>query len=68
MTLPIARDLGKRGVRVMTVAPGVFETPLLAERPKRCVNHSSPSPSFRSDSVTPMSSLPKSRTLCNAVI
>jgi NAD(P)-dependent dehydrogenase (short-subunit alcohol dehydrogenase family) len=33
MTLPIARDLGKRGVRVMTVAPGVFETPLLARAP-----------------------------------
>ncbi len=33
MTLPIARDLGKRGIRVMTVAPGVFETPLLAAAP-----------------------------------
>lgn len=33
MTLPIARDLGKRGVRVMTIAPGVFETPLLAAAP-----------------------------------
>ena len=34
MTLPIARDLGKRGVRVMTVAPGVFETALLARAPE----------------------------------
>ena len=33
MTLPIARDLAKRGVRVMTIAPGVFETPLLATAP-----------------------------------
>jgi 3-hydroxyacyl-CoA dehydrogenase/3-hydroxy-2-methylbutyryl-CoA dehydrogenase len=33
MTLPIARDLAKRGVRVMTIAPGVFETPLLAQAP-----------------------------------
>jgi NAD(P)-dependent dehydrogenase (short-subunit alcohol dehydrogenase family) len=33
MTLPIARDLGKRGIRVMCVAPGVFETPLLASAP-----------------------------------
>lgn len=33
MTLPIARDLAKRGIRVMTVAPGVFETPLLASAP-----------------------------------
>ena len=33
MTLPIARDLAKQGIRVMTVAPGVFETPLLAAAP-----------------------------------
>ncbi len=33
MTLPIARDLAKRGIRIMTVAPGVFETPLLAGAP-----------------------------------
>ena len=33
MTLPIARDLAKRGVRIMTIAPGVFETPLLASAP-----------------------------------
>jgi NAD(P)-dependent dehydrogenase (short-subunit alcohol dehydrogenase family) len=33
MTLPIARDLGKRGIRVNTIAPGVFETPLLASAP-----------------------------------
>ena len=33
MTLPIARDLSKRGIRIMTVAPGVFETPLLAAAP-----------------------------------
>lgn len=34
MTLPIARDLAKQGIRVMTVAPGVFETPLLAAAPE----------------------------------
>ncbi len=33
MTLPIARDLARQGIRVMTVAPGVFETPLLASAP-----------------------------------
>ena len=33
MTLPIARDLAKRGIRVVTVAPGIFETPLLAGAP-----------------------------------
>ena len=30
MTLPIARDLGKQAIRVMTIAPGVFETPMMA--------------------------------------
>ncbi len=29
MTLPIARDLSRDGVRVCTIAPGIFETPLL---------------------------------------
>lgn len=33
MTLPIARDLAKRGIRINTIAPGVFETPLLAAAP-----------------------------------
>jgi 3-hydroxyacyl-CoA dehydrogenase / 3-hydroxy-2-methylbutyryl-CoA dehydrogenase len=29
MTLPIARDLAEHGIRVVTVAPGIFDTPLL---------------------------------------
>ena len=29
MTLPIARDLARAGIRVMTIAPGIFDTPLL---------------------------------------
>ncbi|AFK05015.1 short-chain dehydrogenase/reductase SDR [Emticicia oligotrophica DSM 17448] len=29
MTLPIARELARVGIRVMTIAPGIFETPLL---------------------------------------
>ncbi len=33
MTLPIARDLADQGVRVVTIAPGIFETPLLATLP-----------------------------------
>jgi NAD(P)-dependent dehydrogenase (short-subunit alcohol dehydrogenase family) len=31
MTLPAARDMASRGVRVMTIAPGLFDTPLLEE-------------------------------------
>jgi NAD(P)-dependent dehydrogenase (short-subunit alcohol dehydrogenase family) len=34
MTLPIARDLAKSGIRVMTIAPGIFDTPLLAGLPE----------------------------------
>lgn len=28
MTLPMARDLGKFKIRVMTIAPGIFKTPM----------------------------------------
>lgn len=34
MTLPAARDMAKRGVRVNTIAPGLFDTPLLAALPE----------------------------------
>jgi NAD(P)-dependent dehydrogenase (short-subunit alcohol dehydrogenase family) len=33
LTLPAARDMAGRGVRVMTIAPGLFDTPLLAALP-----------------------------------
>ena len=29
MTLPIAREFARMGIRVMTIAPGIFETPML---------------------------------------
>ncbi|KVQ13036.1 3-hydroxyacyl-CoA dehydrogenase [Burkholderia ubonensis] len=34
MTLPIARDLSRNAIRVMTIAPGLFETPMLLGMPK----------------------------------
>jgi len=34
MTLPIARDLARSGIRVMTIAPGIFLTPMLLGLPK----------------------------------
>ena len=34
MTLPIARELAGLGIRVMTIAPGIFDTPLLAGLPE----------------------------------
>lgn len=35
MTLPLARDLAQFGVRVCTIAPGLFLTPLMAELPQQ---------------------------------
>jgi NAD(P)-dependent dehydrogenase (short-subunit alcohol dehydrogenase family) len=33
LTLPLARELGQFGIRVLTIAPGIFRTPLVAELP-----------------------------------
>ena len=38
MTLPIARDLASHGIRVVTIAPGLFNTPLLASLPEKVRN------------------------------
>lgn len=35
MTLPIARELARYGIRVMTIAPGIFETPMLRGLPQQ---------------------------------
>ncbi len=35
MTLPIARDLARSGIRVCTIAPGIFETPMMMDAPDR---------------------------------
>jgi len=34
MTLPLARDLARSGIRVMCIAPGIFETPMMAGMPR----------------------------------
>lgn len=34
MTLPMARDLSSSGIRVMTIAPGIFKTPMMASLPQ----------------------------------
>jgi NAD(P)-dependent dehydrogenase (short-subunit alcohol dehydrogenase family) len=38
MTLPMARDLGKYGIRVMTIAPGVFATPMGDHIPQKAAD------------------------------
>jgi NAD(P)-dependent dehydrogenase (short-subunit alcohol dehydrogenase family) len=52
MTLPAARDLSKSGIRVMTIAPGTFDTPMLAMLPddaKRSLAAAIPNPSRLGD-------------------
>jgi NAD(P)-dependent dehydrogenase (short-subunit alcohol dehydrogenase family) len=34
MTLPIARELASYGIRVVTIAPGIFDTPMMAGLPE----------------------------------
>jgi NAD(P)-dependent dehydrogenase (short-subunit alcohol dehydrogenase family) len=34
LTLPVARDLARSGIRVMTIAPGLFETPMMSSLPE----------------------------------
>lgn len=34
LTLPVARELARFGIRVLTIAPGLFKTPLIAELPE----------------------------------
>ena len=48
MTLPLAREFARMGVRVMTIAPGTFDTPLLAGLPeaaRESLAHQVPFPS-----------------------
>lgn len=35
MTLPLARDLGRFGIRVASIAPGVFDTPMMLAAPEK---------------------------------
>jgi NAD(P)-dependent dehydrogenase (short-subunit alcohol dehydrogenase family) len=35
MTLPIAREFAEHGIRVVTIAPGIFDTPMLAGLPEK---------------------------------
>ncbi|MFJ3048054.1 SDR family NAD(P)-dependent oxidoreductase [Herbaspirillum chlorophenolicum] len=38
MTLPMARDLSRTGIRVMTIAPGIFETPMMLAMPQEVLD------------------------------
>ena len=53
MTLPIARDLARNGIRNMTIAPGVFATPMLFTMPEELQNALAASVPFPSRLGTP---------------
>ena len=44
MTLPLARELAGHLIRVMTVAPGIFETPMMSALPEEAQKSSAASP------------------------
>ena len=35
LTLPLAREFAEGGIRVLTIAPGLFDTPMLASLPEK---------------------------------
>ncbi len=53
MTLPIARDLARNGIRNMTIAPGIFGTPMLFAMPKEVQDALATSVPFPSRLGTP---------------
>jgi len=53
MTLPIARDLARNGIRNMTIAPGIFGTPMLFSMPKEVQDSLAASVPFPSRLGTP---------------
>jgi NAD(P)-dependent dehydrogenase (short-subunit alcohol dehydrogenase family) len=54
MTLPMARDLSRSGIRVMTIAPGIFETPMMLAMPQEVLDSlGRPSPSRRAWAAPP---------------
>ncbi len=69
MTLPAARDLAQYGVRVNTIAPGLFDTPLLAALPEEARQSLGAGVPFPSASACPPSTpswpVTSSRTACS---
>ena len=54
MTLPIARDLARNGIRNMTIAPGIFGTPMMASMPKEVQDSLAAAVPFPSRLGTPL--------------
>jgi NAD(P)-dependent dehydrogenase (short-subunit alcohol dehydrogenase family) len=54
MTLPIARDLARNGIRNMTIAPGIFRTPMMDSLPQTVQDSLAASIPFPSRLGTPV--------------
>ena len=69
MTLPAARDLAQSGIRVCAIAPGLFDTPLLAGLPEEARTslgaRSRSRPASAAPTSTPRSRCTSSRTRCS---
>jgi NAD(P)-dependent dehydrogenase (short-subunit alcohol dehydrogenase family) len=46
MTLPLARECGNYGIRAMTIAPGIFNTPMMASLPEDVLKSLASMPPF----------------------
>ena len=63
MTLPAARDLAPVGVRVMTIAPGIIDTPMLGALPEASARRSRRTSCSPSGSARPTSTPRSSRAI-----
>src|SRR6201988_5280472 len=57
LTLPVARELAGKGVRVLTIAPGLFDTPMMATLPEQA-----PAPRGAPASVSLRAAAPRTST------
>ena len=55
MTLPIAREVGDYGIRVVTIAPGIFDTPMMAGLPPAVKEDMAKTIPFRNAWASPVS-------------
>jgi len=68
MTLPIARELAGRGIRIVTIAPGIFETPMMAGMPQEVQDSLSKSVPFPQRFGKPVEFAALVRHICENVM
>ncbi|OCJ03980.1 3-hydroxy-2-methylbutyryl-CoA dehydrogenase [Rhizobium sp. AC27/96] len=68
MTLPIARELARSGIRVVAIAPGIFETPMMAGMPQEVQDSLSKSVPFPQRFGKPVEFAALVRHICENVM